>query len=326
MTVQAKTRDGDPAVEVSVVIPVYNEEESLDHLHAELLPILESLGKSFEIVFVDDGSTDRSPEILRQFHEKDHRIRVILFTRNFGQQRANAAGLHYTRGRAIILMDADLQQPPQHIPEFLAKLNEGFDIVYGRRKQIRGPLLRRIGSRGASFLIRRLTGLNMKDCSSNFLALDYKLVRRINMFRDESRHLGSLFAWLSYGRCAEVIIEKRDRKYGESKYSLWKLVGVVLSLIFSLTPKPLMYITFAGALVLVFSGVLALRALWVAFAKGITSAETPLLIAALFLIGGLQLFSLGIVGEYIGRIYGEVRDRPHYVISEIHEDGEVKEP
>lgn len=315
-----------PEIGISVVIPVYNEEESLQPLYDELVPVLESLGELFEVVFVDDGSTDRSGEILRAFHERDHRMRVIRFSRNFGQQRANAAGLHYVKGRSIILMDADLQQPASHIPAFVAKLREGFDIVYGRRLKIGGPLYRRIGSRGANFLIGKLTGLNMKDCSSNFLALDYKLVKRINLYQDETRHLGSLFAWLAYGRCAEVEIEKRERQYGESKYSVWKLIGVVLSLIFSLTARPLTYITLAGAGVLGLASLLGLRWIWMLATGGWAVAEGTLLATAIILIGGLNLLAIGIVGEYIGRIYGEVRERPHYVISEIYEDGEIKEP
>lgn len=310
---------------LSVLIPVYNEEESLQPLLDELKPVLELLGQSWEIVFVDDGSTDTSCEILRRFHDADKRIKVIRFARNFGQQRALTAGLRYTAGAVVILMDADMQQPPEHIPEFLAKMSEGYDIVYGRRVKLTGPLYRRIGSRVANLLIQNLTGLNMRDCAGNYMALSERLVRRINMYQDETRHLGSLFAWLSYGRCGEIDVMKRERTHGESKYNVFKLAAVTMSLIFSLTARPLKLATYAGVLSLLLSAIMGARWVYLVSAFGWRSGTLTLFAALLVTIMSVQLLSMGLLGEYIARIYGEVRDRPRYVIAEVYEDGETKE-
>ena len=226
-------------VGVSVVIPVYNEEESLDPLVRELLPVLEGLGETFEVVFVDDGSRDRSLQIMQGMVERDSRIRVVQLSGNFGQQWANTAGLRFARGRAVVLMDADLQQPPQYIPALLGKLREGYELVLGRRIVNRGPLYRRLGSKFAGSMIRRLTGLAISDTSSNYIAMHSDLVARVNQYNDHTRHLASIIARLSFGRCGEVNVEKRDRMYGTSKYSLPMLVRMTLNLIYSLSLAPL---------------------------------------------------------------------------------------
>jgi glycosyltransferase involved in cell wall biosynthesis len=306
-------------IDVSVLIPVYNEEKSLPELREELWPVLESLGQSFEVVFVDDGSTDQSPHILRRFAEEDPRVRVIRFARNFGQQMANTAGLRHTRGRAVIIMDADLQTPARHIPELLAKLREGYDIVYGKRQAIRGPLYRRIGTRIANFLICKITGFEIPDSASGFLALDDRLVQRVNRYDDRSRYLSGLFAWLSYGRSAWVPVTRRERLHGKSHYKVLQLVRIVLNLITTWSSRPLQFVTWTGFGFAGVAALLFLRWLYGLFTAGWTAAEPVLFVTILVTLGCALLFGMGILGEYVGRIYSEVRQHPPYVIADIIE-------
>lgn len=311
--------DEDHSVDVSIVIPVYNEEASLPALREELWPVLTALNERFEVVFVDDGSTDASSEILRRFVEEDARVRVIRFARNFGQQMANTAALHHTRGRAVIIMDADLQTPARHIPELLAKLREGYDIVYGKRQEIRGPLYRRIGTRVANWLITKVTGFQIPDSASGFLALDERLVHRVNRYNDRSRYLSGLFAWLSYGRYAWVPVTRRDRQHGASKYTPLQLVKIILNLITTWSVRPLQLATYSGIVFSGLWGLLALRWLYLVFAQGWRTSEPLLWMLLLMALGTVLLFCLGILGEYVGRIYSEVRQHPPYVIADIYE-------
>jgi len=312
-------RDSADRVAVSVVIPVYNEEESLKPLLQELLPVLEGLGESFEVVFVDDGSRDRSLEILREMVDRDARIRVVRLAGNFGQQWANTAGMRYARGQAVIMMDADLQQPPQYIPVLLAKLREGHELVFGRRVTTTGPLYRRIGSRFAGAMIRRFTGLTINDTSSNYLAIHGDLVARVNMYNDHTRHLASIIAQLSFGRCAEVNVEKRDRQYGTSKYTLPVLIRTTLNLIYSLSLAPLNIAHYIGVVAVMIALALLIWAAALTIASGLAAAQFAWLAGAITFLGGVQLITLGVFGEYLGRVYIEVRQRPPFIVEEVWE-------
>lgn len=307
-------------VDLTVLIPVYNEEESLHELHDELFPVLESLDKTFEVLFVDDGSIDRSPEILRAFHEQDRRVRVVRFVRNFGQQMATTAGLRFARGRAVVIMDADLQCPAKYIPEFLSKLHEGYDVVYGKRRRVRQPLYRHIGSMIASYLICKMTGFSIPDSASGFLALDERLVETVNRYTERSKYLSGLFAWLAYGRFAVITVDRRTRAHGQSRYRFWQLVRMVVNILTSFSTRPLKIAYWAAAPAGVFSLLLLVRWLCVFLKAGWTPAEPALFMAVLLGFAGVQLFALGVLGEYVGRTYGEVRDQPPYVIADVLDD------
>ncbi len=301
---------------VSVVIPVYNEEGNLKALWDELKPVLDGLGAPCEAVFVDDGSSDRSPEILADLHARNPEVTVVRFARNFGQQMANTAGLRFARGKAVIIMDADLQTPAEHIPEFLAKLREGCDIVYGVRERIPGPLYRRIGTRIANRFICAMTGFEIPDSASGFLALDRALVERVNRYNDRSRYLSGLFAWLSYGRYGAIPVTRRQRFSGESKYTFHQLVRIVLTFVYSFSVRPLRLILAAGA------AVLALSAAAFAWAGAVHLGLAPgasgpaWLTAGMLTIAGFQLSALGAAGVYTAEVYAGVRERPSYVIWE----------
>lgn len=304
-------------VEVSILIPVYNEEDNLDALETELFGVLDSLGETFEVIFVDDGSRDRSFEILQRIYRERPETRVLRFVRNFGQQAAYTAAMREARGRAVILMDADLQTPAKHIPEFLAKLREGYDIVYGSRDKNYAPLYRRIGSVFADKLVRRLTGFNIPDSVSGYLALDAALVRRVNHYNERTRYLSGLFAWLSYGRYAVITVSRRPRVAGESKYGFLSLVRIVLNFITVFSTRPLHFATLAGTVIMALALGIGVASVSF-FARG---AEIPAwssaLAAVLLFVASIQLWSIGILGEYIGRIMGEVRGRPVYLVGEV---------
>ena len=193
--------------ELTVMVPVYNEEGNLDQLHERLVKTLDEYGKSYEVLFIDDGSTDRSYERLKTVFERNPRVRVLRFARNFGQQLAIMAGFHHARGDVVVLLDADLQVMPEEIPLLVNKLAEGYDIVYGIRQRRKDPLVRRVGSWCMSHLLYRVTGINIPDGASAFTALDRKFVDTINLYNEKTRYLSGLFA----GGCFVAQGIERDR-------------------------------------------------------------------------------------------------------------------
>lgn len=306
--------------DISVVVPVFNEEGNIANLYGRLKTTLEPLDCTFELLFVDDGSRDASYERLAALYRDDERVRVIRFVRNFGQQMAVAAGFQHARGRAIVLIDADLQTAPEDIPLLLAKLAEGYDIVYGVRERRKDPLVRRAGSWCMSHLLYRVTGIDIPDSASGFIALDRRFVENINLFNERSKYLSGLFAWLSYGRWAAVPVKHESRKRGQSNYNFAKLVALGLNFVCSFSSLPLQFATFAGA----FLGTLGILGMLASvFAVMIWGLDTIsalcLLAAAMTLMAAVQLASIGILGEYVGRIFTEVRERPPYVIAETLE-------
>jgi dolichol-phosphate mannosyltransferase len=313
-------------IDTSVIVSVYNEEESLEELYTELAQVMSGLGVTYEILFIDDGSTDRTREMLREFYESDDHVRVIRFGRNYGQQAGNAAGLRLARGEVIIIIDADLQTPPSEIPKLRKKLLEGHDIVYGTRGHVPTPLHRRFGTAVANWLIRKVIGLPLPDGVTSFLAIDRKLVDEVNQFTEKTRYLSGYLAWLSYGRCAAVPVERKRRKRGRSKYTLWRLIDLAVTLVAHYTNTPLAIASCLGFL-LILGGAAVLASGLVS--RGLASpgdAGSLMLpvIGTVVLFSGVQLGCIGILGEYIGRIYNEVRARPSYLIRETldHNAGE----
>jgi glycosyltransferase involved in cell wall biosynthesis len=315
------TPSKDYAVSLSVVIPVYNEEDNLSLLRDEIMPILEGLDRSFEIVFVDDGSRDKSGAILKTFAEDDARVRVVRFARNYGQQMANTAGLRHSRGRNVIIMDADMQTPADNIPAFLDKIKEGFDIVYGVREKVRVPLYRRLGTRMANFLICRLTGFQIPDSASGFLALDRELVEHVNRYNERSRYLSGLFAWLAYGRYAAIDVTRRPRMHGESKYNLVGLAQLVINFITVFSAGPVLIAGVAGSVLLAVAGLVSLLCLQAVLMNDMATAETTLCAAVLLAVGATELIFMGLLGTYVGRIYANARQNPSYVITDMYEHG-----
>ncbi len=313
-------KDHEPRPALTVIIPVFNEEGNLDSLYGRLKDTLQQYGRSYEILFIEDGSTDDSFEGLKRLHDHDPAVRVVRFARNFGQQMAVSAGFQYARGEVVVLMDADLQVAPEEIPPLADKLAEGYDIVYGVRTQRLGSLLRRMGSWGMSHLLYRVTGIDIPDSATGFLACNRGFVDTIKLFNEKSKYLNGLFAWLSYGRWASVAVKHAPRHTGESKYTTAKLVGLTLNFVCNFSTLPLRLILYLGVCIALISvaGLVGLLAATL-LGYGAGHGSTWLIVLALGLFSGVQLAAVGTVGEYLGRVYREVKEQPAYVVREILE-------
>jgi polyisoprenyl-phosphate glycosyltransferase len=308
---------------VSLVIPVFNEESVLPLLHGSVLRVLETTGEDWEMIYVDDGSSDRSLKLLVGYQNSDARIRVVELTRNWGHQPALSAGLAVARGDAIVLMDADLQDPPEVINQLISAWKQGAEVVIARRKRrgetgLRGylfPLFYRILGYLSDFPIPMNAGI--------FGLLDRRAVDVINRLSESNRYLPGLRAWVGF-RNEVVWYDRSVRAAGEPKQSLPRLLRYGLDAIFSFSYKPLRLSLVLGVSTAVLAMLIALtflicRLLRVGlFGQPVVVGYTSTIVAILFL-GGVQLFCVGVLGEYIGRIYDEVKRRPLYLVRCIHE-------
>jgi undecaprenyl-phosphate 4-deoxy-4-formamido-L-arabinose transferase len=311
----------DGAPEVSVVIPVYNEEAVLPALFARLYPALDALGASYEIVFVNDGSHDRSAAMLReQFQKRPEVTRVIFFNGNFGQHMAIMAGFEHVRGGRVVTLDADLQNPPEEIAKLLAKMDEGHDYVGSIRRLRQDAAWRRWASKAMNRMRERITHIQMTDQGCMLRAYDRPIVDAIRASREVSTYIPALAYSFSHNP-AEVEVEHEERHAGASKYSLYKLVRLNFDLVTGFSVLPLQLFSLFGIFVSVVSlgvyvAVIAYRiyegigdGLWVIWDRDILQ----------FFLTGVLLFGLGLIGEYVGRIYQQVRERPRYLIQAILE-------
>jgi len=311
--------------DVSVVIPVYNEEDSLPALFARLYPAFDALKTPYEIVFVDDGSRDRSRALLADQHAKRPDVtRVILFNGNFGQHRAILAGFAHVRGERVMTLDADLQNPPEEVGKLLAKMDEGYDYVGSIREMRDDKLWRRAASRAMNWLRERITRIRMTDQGSMLRAYSRRVVDTINQCQEMNTFIPAL-AYSFAQHPTEVVVKHEERAAGESKYSAYRLIRLNFDLMtgFSVVPLQLfsmlgMVVSLASALLVV---VLAARRLIIGPEEG---GLFTLFGVAFFFIG-IALFGIGMLGEYIGRIYQEVRQRPRYLIAAILETEDGRE-
>ena len=311
--------DGPAAPDLSVVIPVYNEEEGLDALFARLYPALDALAISYEVVFINDGSKDRSAHMLAaQFERRPDVTRVILFNGNFGQHRAILAGFEHCRGARIVTLDADLQNPPEDIGKLLAAMDQGHDYVGSIRRMRQDSAWRRYASRAMNRLRHRITRIEMTDQGCMMRAYSRQIVQLINQCGEMNTFIPAL-AYQFARQPTEIVVGHEERHAGESKYSLYSLIRLNFDLVTGFSVVPLQWFSMLGMGVSV--GAAALVVLLVARRIFIGPEEGGLftLFAIAFLLIGLALFGIGLIGEYVGRVYQEVRSRPRYVISAILE-------
>lgn len=306
-------------VDVSVVIPVYNEEAVLAALFGRLYPALDALGVAYEVVFVNDGSRDRSATLLAdQFHRRPDVTRVVMFNGNFGQHRAILAGFEHARGERIVTLDADLQNPPEDIHLLLEQMDAGHDYVGSIRRRRDDVLWRRVASRAMNRIRERTTRIKMTDQGCMMRAYSRRIVDTINQCNELYTFIPAL-AYQFAQNPTEVVVGHEERLAGESKYSLYSLIRLNFDLMTGFTVMPLQLFSLVGMLVSLGSGalvvVLGVRRLVIGPEEG----GLFTLFAIAFLLIGIALFGIGLLGEYIGRIYQEVRQRPRYVISAILE-------
>jgi undecaprenyl-phosphate 4-deoxy-4-formamido-L-arabinose transferase len=305
--------------EVSIVIPVYNEEAGLDALFARLYPALDALGRSYETVFVNDGSVDRSAALLReQFERRPDVTRVVLFNGNYGQHLAIMAGFAHSRGDRVVTLDADLQNPPEEIGRLLAKMDEGYDYVGSIRRKRQDVAWRRYASRAMNRLRERITRIKMTDQGCMLRAYSRSIIDTINSCREINTYVPAL-AYSFARNPTEIEVAHEERAAGETKYSFYKLIRLNFDLVTGFSVVPLQMFSMTGMVIslasLAFVIFLAVRRLIVGpEAEGLFT----LFGIAFFLIGA-ALFGIGLLGEYVGRIYQEVRGRPRYLIQAVLE-------
>ena len=302
---------------ISVVIPVYNEECNLQPLFARLFPVLEQTGKPFEIIFTDDGSCDRSLTILKEFASGSPEVKVIEFNGNFGQHMAILAAFEKSAGEIVITLDADLQNPPEEIPKLVAEMEKGHDVVGSIRQKRRDTLFRRIASRLVNVVTRKMTGMRMSDYGCMLRAYHRNIIDSINRCQETTTFIPALAQTFATNP-VEVEVAHAERSEGESKYSLYKLVRLNFDLMTGFSVVPLQFFAFSGIVTALFSLAFAIFLLIRRFVVGAEVEGVFTLFAILFFFIGITIFGIGIVGEYVGRIYQEVRKRPRYVIRRTH--------
>ncbi len=303
--------------EISVVIPVYNEEEGLEALFARLYPALDALGSSYEVIFINDGSRDRSAALLREQHQRRPDVtRVILFAANFGQHMAIMAGFEHCRGQIIITLDADLQNPPEDIAALVGKMREGHDYVGSIRRQRQDSWFRRHASRAMNRLRERITRIRMTDQGCMMRAYSRSIVDAINSCKEVSTFIPAL-GYTFARHPTEIVIGHEERHAGQSKYSLYSLIRLNFDLMTGFSLVPLQWFSMLGM------GVSLLSALFVAFlllrrlVVGPEAEGVFTLFGIAFFLVGLTLFGVGLLGEYVGRVYQQVRHRPRYLVEAL---------
>jgi polyisoprenyl-phosphate glycosyltransferase len=300
----------------SIIAPVFNEEETLPHFYRRVVDVMEGIGESFELVLINDGSSDGSFLRMQDLHQRDARVRVIDFSRNFGHQIAISAGLDHARGRAVIVIDADLQDPPEVIPELIKHWKGGAEVVYAQRSRRKGETRFKLLTAAAFYrLIARITSVNIPHDTGDFRLLDRRVVDALVKMREHHRFMRGLSAWVGF-RQEAVFYERHERFAGKTKYTLRKMISFSADAITSFSLVPLELATSFGFVLAGISLIGILVAIILRIFTGAIVGQASTLILVLFL-GGIQLIFLGIIGEYLGRIYDEVRARPLYIMREV---------
>ena len=307
-------KDQNPVL--SVVAPVFNEVESLEEFTRQISGVMLNLKEDWELVMVDDGSTDGSSDLIRSLASKDYHIRPVIFARNFGHQIAVTAGLDYARGDAIVIIDADLQDPPEVINDLIAKWREGYEVVYAVRRKREGESWFKLATASLFYrMIYRITDVKIPLDTGDFRLLDRKVADVMRQMRERHRFLRGMAAWVGY-RQVGVEYDRRERFAGQTKYPFSKMFKLALNAVTSFSYFPLQVATYLG---FICAGISILAIPVVAYLRLSNRlallGQATTLIAVLFL-GGVQLITLGMLGEYIGRIYDEAKGRPLYIVSE----------
>lgn len=299
---------------LSIVIPVYNSADIFPELYRRLSDTLSGLGMPYEIIAVTDGCTDGSEDIIAEFCRKDNHLRLLEFSRNFGHQMAVTAGLKHSSGDMVITMDDDLEDPPEVLPDLVKKAQEGYDIVYGVRGKRKVLLPWRLAYNAFYRLMNSLSGIDMPYDAGDFSLMKRPVVDKLNSMPETNRYIRGMRAWLGF-RQVGIKYERGKRLKGVSGYSLSKYIRFALDGIFSFSYKPLQYVSILGFVIAISGFILGFRFLLMKLAGKIVIVQgwTTLILTILF-IGGVQLIAMGVIGEYIARIFDEVKRRPKYVI------------
>ncbi len=311
-----------PAVLLSVVVPLYCEASNLDQLFARLEEVLNRLGHSYEIVCVDDGSSDETVLGLKRHRQRNPHIKIVALSRNFGKELALTAGIDYACGSAVVPIDADLQDPPELIEALVAKWREGYDVVYARRRSRLGETwLKRATANAFYRVMERMSKVPIPRDTGDFRLLDRRVVDVLKQLPERTRFMKGLFAWVGY-RQAEVVYDRAPRYSGETKWNYWRLWNFAIDGIVSFSVAPLRIWSYVG---IVFASISLLYGSFLLVRTLLSGNDVPgyasLMVAVLFL-GGVQMMSLGVLGEYLGRVYEEVKGRPLYLVRDAYGIGD----
>ncbi|MEA2740708.1 MAG: polyisoprenyl-phosphate glycosyltransferase [Acetobacteraceae bacterium] len=298
----------------SVVAPAYNEAENLSEFHAQLSVVMDGLGEPWELVLINDGSRDATLRVMEDLRTVDPRIAIVNLSRNFGKEIATTAGLDHARGAAVILIDADLQDPPAVIPELVAAWREGYDNVYARRRQRQGETWLKQATAAAFYrVLRRATSVPVPADTGDFRLLSRRVVDALLELREQHRFMKGLFAWVGFPSYA-VLYDRHPRHAGSSAWNYWKLWNFALEGITSFTTAPLRVATYLGLFVGFAAAVFLVQLVIRTVLFGNEVPGYPSLMAVVLFLGGAQLVTLGSVGEYLGRVFNEVKQRPLYFV------------
>lgn len=303
---------------ISIVIPVLNEEESVDPFVDAVAPLLDATGASWELIFVDDGSTDQTINILLARRQRNPQIRIVKLSRNFGKEAALAAGLDHAAGDMVAVMDVDMQDPPELLTEMVARWREGYDVVYGRRVQrTNDSALKRMTARRFYKLFNQISDAPIPDNVGDFRLMDRSVVEALKRLPERVRFMKGLFSWVGFKSIA-VDYERPARFAGQTKFRYWRLWNFALDGITSFSTVPLRIWTYVGSLIAAFAFIYGSFIILRTLILGVDVPGYASLLAVMLFIGGVQLIGLGILGEYLGRVFYEVKQRPVYLASKLY--------
>lgn len=310
---------------ISILIPAYNEEEVLRHLYERLGKLAgETPHYDFEFLFINDGSRDRTLEMIKEYAKDDSRIAYVNLSRNFGKEIAMIAGLDHVTGDAAVIIDADLQDPPELIPQMIKYWEEGYDDVYARRKSRAGESwFKKITSEVFYKLLQKSTNIPIQRDTGDFRLLSRRCIEALQKFRESERYTKGMFSWIGYKK-KEILYDRDPRAAGETKWNYMKLTNFAIDGITSFTTAPLRISTILGMLVSLAAFIYIIYLVIRTIFFGSDLAGYPSMMAVILFLGGVQLLSLGVIGEYIGRIFNETKQRPLYFVEEYHESDHKK--
>ncbi len=303
---------------ISVIVPCYNEQETVNRFYEEIKKVTdEILDYSFEFIYVNDGSKDQTASLVKELHAKDERVCLVDFSRNFGKEAAMLAGMEQAQGDAIVIMDVDLQDPPELLPKMIKLYEEGYENIYTRRRNRDGePPIRSFFANLFYKLINRMSDVEIIDGARDYRLLSRRAVDELIKLKEANRFSKGLFQWVGYDSIC-LDFDHVERVAGETKWSFMKLVDYAIEGITAFSNAPLRFATYAGIGIALISFLYLIYILIATMINGSTTAGWPSLVCIILFLGGIQLIFLGVIGEYIGRIYNEVKERPIYIVKEV---------
>lgn len=308
-------------VKITILIPTYNEEEVLNRLYLRITEVINQIDSyEFEILFINDGSMDKSLSIMKDLRVKDERVSYVNLSRNFGKEISMIAGLDYAKGDAVIIMDADLQDPPELVPEMIKYWELGYDDVYAKRRSRSGESWLKKGTSSFFYkILQKFTKIDIQENTGDFRLLDRRCIEALKQLRETQRYTKGMFSWIGYNK-KELLFDRDPRAAGETKWNYRNLINLAIEGITSFTIAPLRISSLFGFIISIFSFIYMIWIITKTLLYGKDVAGYPSLMTVMLFLGGIQLISLGIIGEYLGRIFNETKNRPLYFVDEYNRE------